>query len=115
MSTADEIRARVKQADEARIESRAERAATVALVHNQRAELLAQLSEVDAELKKSVRAAVEVMTLDELVEFSGVPRADVRGGKVLPAATAVKARSAKTRRRATPKTATSDAVAEPAA
>jgi len=110
MSVADEIRARVKQADEARIESRSRGAATVALVHGQRVELLRQLSEVDAELARSVHEAFEVMTLDELVEFSGVPRADVRG-KVPP--TAVKARSPKTRRRTTQK-ATSSAAAPPA-
>ena len=98
MAIADEIRARVKQADEARIETRAERAATVALAHSQRAELLAQLAVVEADLQSSVRSAIEVMTLDELIEFSGVPRADIRG-KVPPAATSVKARSTKTRRR----------------
>ncbi len=98
MSTADEIRARVKQADEVRIESRADRAATVADVHGRRAALFAQLADLDAELGTSVRAAFEVMTLDELVDFAGVPRADVRGRAPVLAA-AVKARSAKTRRR----------------
>lgn len=62
MSAAEEIRARVKKADEARIEHRAERAATVAEDHSRRVSLLAQLAQVDTDLDKSVRAALEVMT-----------------------------------------------------
>lgn len=116
MSITDEIRARVKKADEARITSRAERAATVATVHLRRAELLTQLTEVETELETSVRSAMQVMTVDELVEFAGVPRADVRG-KVPPRATAVKARSPKTRRQRTPQPSSGDGVpsADPAA
>jgi len=77
----------------------------VAEDHSRRASLLAQLAQVDTDLDKSVRAALEVMTLDELVEFADVPRTDVRG-KTPVRATAVKARSLKTRRRPTAKTAT---------
>ena len=65
--------------------------------HSRRASLLAQLAQVDTDLDKSVRAALEVMTLDELVEFADVPRTDVRGKAPVRAA-AVKARSPKTRR-----------------
>ena len=98
MSTAAEVRARVQKADEARLETRAERAAAVAEVHGRRAALLAELAQVDAELDTSVREAFAVMTLDELVEFADVPRADVRG-KALVSATGVKARSTKPRGR----------------
>ena len=98
MSTAAEVRARVQKADEARLEARAQRAAAVAEVHGRRAALLAELAHLDAELDTSVREAFAVMTLDELVEFADVPRADVRG--VAPvSATGVKARSTKPRGR----------------
>jgi len=113
MSTADEIRARVKKADEARIENRADRAATVADVHGRRAALLTQLAELDAELGTSVRDALQVMTLDELVDFAGVPRTDVHGRAPGPAA-AVKARSPKTRRRPGTKASASQVDAAPA-
>jgi uncharacterized small protein (DUF1192 family) len=98
MTTAEQVRARVQKADEARIESRAQRAATVAEIHGRRAAVLAELARLDAELDTSVREAFAVMTLDELVEFAGVPRADVRG-KALVSATGVKARSPKPRGR----------------
>ena len=104
MSTAEEVRARVQKADEARIESRAQRAAAVADVHGRRAAVLAELAQLDAQLDSSVRDAFAVMTLDELVEFAGVPRADVRG-KGPASATGVKAGSTKRRGRPTTKTA----------
>lgn len=105
MSTAEEVRARVQKADQARLETRAQRAAAVAEVHGRRASLLAELAQLDAELDTCVREAFAVMTLDELVEFAGVPRADVRG-KALVSPTGVKARSTKPRGRPAKKTAT---------
>jgi hypothetical protein len=112
MSTAEEVRARVQKADEARIESRAQRAAAVADVHGRRAAVLAELAQLDAELDSSVRDAFAVMTLDELVEFAGVPRADVRGkAPTLP--TGIKAGS--TKRRGRPATKAAANAAAPAA
>lgn len=106
MSTAAEVRARVQKADAARIEARAQRAATVAEVHGRRAVVLDELAQLDAELDTSVREAFAVMTLDELVEFADVPRADVRG-KARVSATGVKARSTKPRGRPATKAAAS--------
>lgn len=106
MVTADEIRARVKAADEARIANRADRAATVADVYSRRAEVLAELERIETQLTASVRSATEVMTFDELVTFVDVPRAGL-GSKRAGTAASVKARSPKTRRRSTtPKAAT---------
>lgn len=103
MSTAEEVRARVQKADEARIETRVQRAAAVAEVHARRTALLAELAQIDVELDTCVRDAFAVMTVDELVEFAGVPRADVRG-KTLTSAAGVKARSTKPRGRPATKT-----------
>ncbi len=113
MTTAEEVRARVRKADEARLESRAQPAAAVAEVHGRRAALLTQLAQLDAELDTVVREAFAVMTLDELVEFAGVPRADLRG-KALVSATGVKARSTKSRGRPTAKGAALAGVGTPA-
>lgn len=104
MSTAEEVRARVQKADEARIETRAQRAAAVAEVHGRRAAVLADLAQLDTELDASVREALAVMTVDELVEFAGVPRADV-SGKAPLSTVGVKARSTKPRGRPTTKAA----------
>lgn len=101
MATADDIiRARVKAADEARIASRGDRAAAVADVHSRRAAALAELDRIETELTAAVRSATQVMSLEELVGFADVPRADL-AGKTTRAATSVKARSPKTRRRTT--------------
>lgn len=111
MTTADEIRARVKAADEARIESRADRAAAVAEAHGRRAVARATLDQLDTDLTAAVRAAAEVMTLDELVDFAGVPRSDLAHKAPLPAAS-VKARSPKSRRRPAAKVPASEAATE---
>lgn len=112
MATADEIRARVKTADEARIASRADRAAAVAEVHGRRAAALTELERIEADLTTAVRSATEVMTLDELIAFADVPRTDLPrrpGGS----ATSVKARSPKVRRRAPKTTPGGDPAAQP--
>lgn len=111
MVTVDEIRARVQAADEARIAVRAERAAEVAGKHNQLIELRAALANGEAAFKTSTAAALEVMSVDELAEFSGVPKGDVQG-QAAPKATAVKARSTRSRKKPARQSETG-AVAEP--
>lgn len=98
MVTVDEIRARVQAADEARIAVRAERAADVAGKHNQLTELRAALADGEAAFKASAAAALEVMSVDELAEFAGVPKGDVQG-QTVPKTTAVKARSTRSRKK----------------
>ncbi len=111
MTTADAIRARVKAADEARIESRADRAAAVAEAHGRRTAAQATLDKLDTDLTAAVRAAAEVMTLDELVDFADVQRSDL-AGRVPAPATSVKARSPKSRRRPAAKVPASEAPTE---
>ena len=112
MVTADEIKARVKAADEARIASRADRAAAVAEAHSRRAAALTELKRVEAELTAAVNAATEVMTFDELVAFSDVPRTDLPG-KTVGSVTSVKARSSKTRRRTNKTTSAGEPAPQP--
>ncbi|MGH8919021.1 MAG: hypothetical protein ACRD0H_11975 [Actinomycetes bacterium] len=71
MASAEEIRARVKRADEQRIATRADSAARVGEVANERDELLAKLAELDKALGAAVSDALTVMTADELAQFTG--------------------------------------------
>ena len=100
MVNAEEIRARVQAADQARIATRADRAAAVAELHSRRQAALAELHRIDTDLTAGIRAATEVMTVEELVAFADVPRAAL-AGKTVRSPTSVKARSPKTRRRTT--------------
>lgn len=98
MSTADDIKARVRAADAARASGRADRAAAVADAYAQREAVLAKLEEIEGELTGSIRAATEVMSVDELAEFTQIGRAKLAVRR-RPPATAVRARSVKTRGR----------------
>ncbi|MGH3809107.1 MAG: hypothetical protein ACRDRU_21285 [Pseudonocardiaceae bacterium] len=71
MASAEEIRARVKRADEQRIATRADSAARVGEIANERDELLAKLAELDKNLSTAVSDALTVMTADELAQFTG--------------------------------------------
>lgn len=96
MVTVDEIRARVQAADEARIAVRVERAADAASKYHRLAELRAALAEGEAAFRASSEAALEVMSVDELAEFCGVPKREVPT-HATPRASAVKARSTRSR------------------
>ena len=77
MVTAEEIRARVEEADKARISQRADAAARVAESVRRRAELAAALAEQDAVVAGALADARSLLTDDELVEFTGLSPADL--------------------------------------
>ena len=84
MVTADEIRARILAADEKRIALRTERATSVADLHQQVADKRAELAALAEALSDATRAALEVMSVDELAEFADLPRSelgDTGGGR----------------------------------
>jgi len=56
MVNAEEIRARVQAADQARIATRADRAAAVAELHSRRQAALAELHRIDTDLTAGIRA-----------------------------------------------------------
>lgn len=71
MVTAEEIRARVEQADRARIQIRADAAGKVATALARRTEAAQQLAVAEAAITAALGEAGAVMTLDELAEFTG--------------------------------------------
>lgn len=77
MVTAEEIRARILAADEKRIALRTERATSVADLHQQVADKRAELAALSEALGDATRAALEVMSVDELAEFSDLPRSEL--------------------------------------
>ena len=77
MVTADEIRARILAADEKRIALRTERATSVADLHQQVADKRAELTALTEALSDATRAALEVMSVDELAEFADLPRTEI--------------------------------------
>lgn len=77
MVTADEIRARILAADEKRIALRTERATSVADLHQQVADKRAELAALSEALSDATRAALEVMSVDELAEFADLPRSEL--------------------------------------
>lgn len=84
MVTADEIRARILAADEKRIALRTERATSVADLHQQVADKRTELAALSEALSDATRAALEVMSVDELAEFADLPRSelsDTGGGR----------------------------------
>ncbi len=120
MVTADEIRARILAADEKRIALRTERATSVADLHQQVADKRAELAALSEALSDATRAALEVMSVDELAEFADLPRSelgDAGGGR---ARTGRRKSAARRTRRPAEKTApipdvTSAAASTPAA
>lgn len=81
MVTAEEIRSRVEAADKARIQARADAAAKVAEGAERRATIALELAEADAVLSADVAAAQQVMTMVELVNFTGLSDADLLQGQ----------------------------------
>lgn len=77
MPTAAEVRQRVEQADAARIQRRAEAAATVAELHAAREEAAARLADADKQLADSVASAEQHMTRKELAEFVGAKTSEI--------------------------------------
>lgn len=77
MPTAAEVRQRVEQADAARIQRRADAAATVAELHAAREEAAARLAEADKQLADSVATAEQHMTRKELAEFIGAKTGEI--------------------------------------
>lgn len=77
MVTVEEIRARVEEADKARIAQRADAAARVAESVRRRAELAASLAEQDAVVTGALADARALLTDDELMEFTGLSPSDL--------------------------------------
>lgn len=77
MVTVEEIRARVEEADKARIAQRADAAARVAESVRRRAELAAALAEQDAVVTGALADAHALLTDEELIEFTGLSPADL--------------------------------------
>jgi hypothetical protein len=77
MVTADEIRARVEAADQARIQARAEAAAMIAADVERRTKVRAELADIDAAITAGLAEAAAIMTLAELSAFTGIPEADL--------------------------------------
>lgn len=77
MVTVEEIRARVEEADRARIAQRADAAARVAESVRRRAEMAAALAEQDAVVASALVDARALLTDDELVDFTGLSPADL--------------------------------------
>ena len=98
MVTVEEVRARVHAVDEQRIELRAERAAEVASNHEQWKAATEEAARLAAQLQASVERAYEVMARDELLTFTGLPRADLPTVTARPKKTAVRAGTARARR-----------------
>ena len=70
VASAEEIRARVKRADEQRITTRANAAARVGEITDERDELVGKLAELDKALGAAISDALTVMTTDELAQFT---------------------------------------------
>lgn len=77
MVTVEEIRARVEEADKARIAQRADAAARVAESVRRRAELAAALAEQDAVVTGALADARALLTDEELIDFTGLSSADL--------------------------------------
>lgn len=74
---AEQIKERVRRADQERITKRADAAAAVAAKLHERDRLAQQLAEADRELAALVTDATnDLMTAQELAEFIGVKRTD---------------------------------------
>ena len=77
MVTVEEIRARVEEADKARIAQRADAAARFAESVRRRAELAAALAEQDAVVTGALADARALLNDDELIDFTGLSPADL--------------------------------------
>lgn len=77
MATPEEIRRRVEQADTARCAARSAAAQQVGELAQRRAGIVEQLDEVERQLGDVLVVAQEVIGIDELVQFTDVPAADL--------------------------------------
>lgn len=77
MASAEEIRARVKRVDEQRIATRANAAARVGEIAEERDELVGKLAGLTKDLGAAVSDALTVMTAEELAQFTGRPHRDI--------------------------------------
>ena len=75
--TAEDIRARVREADERRIEDRGNRAAEVAGAHTDLTVARSALADAEARFAQTVKAALDVMSPGELAEFVGLPQGEL--------------------------------------
>lgn len=79
MATPEEIRQRVEEADTARSARRAAAAQQVGELAGRRAEIVAQLAEVERELGEVVAGAQDVIDVDELAAFTDLKPSDLTG------------------------------------
>jgi hypothetical protein len=77
MATPEEIRQRIEQADTARSARRAAAAQQVGELAGRRAEIVAQLAEVERELGEVVAGAQDVIDVDELAAFTDLKPSDL--------------------------------------
>lgn len=78
---AEQIKARVRQADQERITKRAEAAAAVAVKLQKRDDLSVRIAALDKELSGLISAATtDLMTAKELANFVGVKPTDLLSG-----------------------------------
>lgn len=92
MVTADDIRARVREADERRIKARGDRAADVADARAALASARAALVDAEAAFAQTVKSALDVMSATELAEFVDVPPAELMAAPSRPARRAARSR-----------------------
>jgi hypothetical protein len=85
MVTAEEIRARVEAADKDRIRARADAAARIAVYVEKRAQVRAQLAEIDAAITAGLADAAAIMTVAELSTFTGISETELNPPPVPPA------------------------------
>lgn len=77
MATFDEIRRRVEDADTARCAQRATAAQQVGELALRRAVIAEQLDDIERELGDILAAATQVISIDELAQFTDVKTADL--------------------------------------
>lgn len=77
MPTSDEIERSVKEADATRTAKRSEVCTRIAELAEQRAAQAEQLAETERELGEVLADGGEVITLDEVARFTGVPAVDL--------------------------------------
>ncbi|WP_198545363.1 MULTISPECIES: hypothetical protein [Amycolatopsis] len=77
MATGEEIERRVEEADSARSARRAAAAKQVGDLAQRRSEVADQLTAIEMELGETLAAANDVISIDELAQFTDVPTADL--------------------------------------
>lgn len=77
MPTREEIERRVEEADAARSAKRSAAAQRIGDLATRRAEIAAQLNDVERELGEALAESSDVIDIDELAEFTEVPATDL--------------------------------------